>query len=235
MQHLRVPCAAKTAREPAQLLAERIRVLPAPAVPEPAPLDGKATTAGDVLVAHLREQVAELVRRDPQVRRDEPDAVHKMRVATRRLRSALHTFRPLLDRERTAPLREELRWLGGSLGAARDAEVLHARLVAQIAEQPADLVLGPVRAKVDELLLGRHRRALDGARRDLDSDRYLTLLDDLDALVDDPPLTPTAGKRATTVLPRLVARADRTLTRSVEVAEGTDDAASDHLLHEARK
>jgi CHAD domain-containing protein len=43
---------------------------------------------------------------------DEPDAVHQMRVATRRLRSALATYRPLLDRERTDPVRQELKWLG---------------------------------------------------------------------------------------------------------------------------
>ena len=55
---------------------------------------------------------------------DQPDAVHKARVATRRLRSALRTFRPLLDRTVTDPLRREVRWLTGALGAPRDAEVL---------------------------------------------------------------------------------------------------------------
>lgn len=220
---------------PSAAASKVARVLPAAPSPSRPPLDGKATTAGDVLVAHLREQVRELVQRDPDVRRDEDDAVHKMRVATRRLRSALSTFRPLLDRERTDPLRDELRWLAGSLGAARDAEVLHARIVALVAEQPADLVLGPVRTKVDELLLGRYRRAHDGVLEDLDSERYLSLLDALDALLADPPLTALAGKRATTVLPQLAARADRRLTHAVEAvarAEGTDQ---DPLLHEARK
>ena len=89
-----------------------------------------------MLLAHLQEQVDELVARDPQVRRDLPDALHKMRVATRRLRSALQTFRPLLDRERTDPLREELRWLAGVLGEVRDTEVMHARLRALVAAEP---------------------------------------------------------------------------------------------------
>jgi hypothetical protein len=64
------------------------------------------------VLAHLREQVDELVMHDRGARVDEPDAVHQMRVATRRLRSALATYRPLLDRERTDPVRQELKWLG---------------------------------------------------------------------------------------------------------------------------
>ena len=65
--------------------------LPAP-LPRP-PADG---CAGDVVLAYLGEQAAALKAQDPQVRRDEPDAVHQMRVASRRLRSALQTFRHVL-------------------------------------------------------------------------------------------------------------------------------------------
>ena len=60
-------------------------------------------------------------RLDPAVRLDADDAVHKMRVAVRRLRSTLATYRRLLDRDVTEPLRDELKWLGGVLGAVRDA------------------------------------------------------------------------------------------------------------------
>ena len=59
--------------------------------------------AGEVLHAHLVEQVDALLAWDGPARRDEPDGVHKMRVATRRLRSALGTFRTLVDR--TSPIR----------------------------------------------------------------------------------------------------------------------------------
>ena len=61
---------------------------------------------------------------DPLVRRDQPDSVHQMRVAARRLRATLRSFRPILDASATAHLRDELRWLGQVLGAARDGEVL---------------------------------------------------------------------------------------------------------------
>src|SRR3954464_15818416 len=80
--------------------------------------------AGDVLLAPLREQVQQVRAQDLPVRLDAQDAVHKMRVATRRLRSALTTFRPLVDADVAGPLRQELKWLAGELGAARDAEVM---------------------------------------------------------------------------------------------------------------
>lgn len=195
----------------------------------------RPATAGDVLRVHLARQVGELVGRDPQVRRDEPDAVHKMRVATRRLRSALQSFRPLFDREVTDPLRDELRWLAGSLGAARDAEVMHARLLSLLAEEPGELVLGPARATVDELLGRRYRTAHEHAVRDLDSARYLALLDGLDSLLDAPAFAPRAGKAATDLLPRLVRRSWRRLDSALDAAEALQGPAQDEALHQARR
>lgn len=193
----------------------------------------RRSTAAAVVGAHLAEQVLELVRRDPEVRQDVHDAVHKMRVATRRLRSALSTFRPLLDRTVTDPLRDELRWLAGVLGAARDAEVMHERLASLLEQEPPELVLGPVQQKVDDVLRGRYRNALERAQSELDGDRYLDLLEALHALVAAPPWTATADGPARDVLPGLVARADRQLRRAVAVAEQAGD--SDEPLHEVRK
>ena len=55
------------------------------------PLTGHSSAA-EVVLSHLRGQVAAIARYDPLVRRDEPDAVHQMRAATRRTRSALQAF-----------------------------------------------------------------------------------------------------------------------------------------------
>jgi CHAD domain-containing protein len=192
-------------------------------------------TAADVVRAHLSAQLAELVVRDPQVRRDSHDAVHKMRVATRRLRSALSTFRPLLDRDVTDPLRDELRWLAGVLGHARDAEVLHERIRALLVDEPAELVLGPVAAKVDEVLLGRYRRAHAAVLVELDGDRYLDLLDRLEELVATPPWQGRADRPAAKVLPRLVARADRRLMEAVRRADELEGVHAEEARHEARK
>src|SRR6478736_5566277 len=142
--------------------------------------------ASAVLLAHLTEQVRAMTSREQQARLDEPDGVHKMRVATRRLRSALSTFRPLLDREVTDPLRDELKWIAAELGGARDAEVLRIRLLDEIAAEPDDLVLGPVAARIEAELRADHRRAHDALVQALKSERYFRLLDQLDALVDEP-------------------------------------------------
>ena len=67
----------------------------------------------------------------------------------------------LLDAASVAPLREELRWLGEVLGAARDSEVVRDQLRAEVAELPADLVLGPVEQRIVETFGARYRRAHD--------------------------------------------------------------------------
>jgi len=189
-----------------------------------------------VVMAHLLDQVDRLVLHDRGARSDEPDAVHQMRVATRRLRSALATYRPLLHRERTDPIRGELKWLGQILGGARDVEVLHWRLQDLLAAQPEELVLGPVGRRVDVDLGARHRAAHADLVAALDGDRYLQLLDTLDDLVTAPPLTARAGERAGKELPALVGRAAGRVERAARaVADDSTPGARDRGLHEVRK
>ena len=196
-------------------------------------------TAGDVVLAHISAQAQALMTADPWVRADKHDAVHKMRVATRRLRSALSTFRPYLDRERTDPLRDELRWLAGVLGDARDAEVMHARLRAALdavsgeVSDPASSVAGD---RVDADLLGRYRQAHAEAVRVLDGQRYFRLLDALDAVVTDPPFTDRASRPATKELPARVRKTWRSLEALAAAADAATDAGErETALHEVRK
>lgn len=201
----------------------------------PTPVPTAGGRAGDVLHAHLIEQIDALLARDPQARRDEPDGVHKMRVATRRLRSALATYRPLLDRTVTDPIRDELKWVAAELGGARDAEVLRERLLASLAEEPDELVLGPIAARITAALLADHRAAHAELLLALDSDRYWALLDVLDALAQDPPFTESAAGRADEVVTGRVAKAYRGVRRLVEAGEPTDPAHRDEWFHEIRK
>lgn len=53
---------------------------------------------------------------------EDPEALHQMRVATRRVRAALQVFAPVLPPEVLA-LRDELRWFGQALGTVRDLDV----------------------------------------------------------------------------------------------------------------
>ena len=103
-----------------------------PLVPEIVVADlGADATAGDVVRRAIALSVIRLILHDPVVRLDaDTEGVHQARVATRRLRSDLRTFRPLLDREWSQALREELGWIARILGEVRDGDVLRERLTA---------------------------------------------------------------------------------------------------------
>src|SRR6266550_2053262 len=100
-----------------------------------------------------------------------------MRVAARRMRTALKAFAPLVDTEWADPLREELKWFASSLGASRDAEVLLARLLGAVDQLPPELVLGPVRARIEQYVGGALVAGMAEAQELLDSERYLALLE----------------------------------------------------------
>ncbi len=195
--------------------------------------------ARDVVQAHLIEQFDALLTRGEDARADVPDGVHKARVATRRLRSALATFRPLLNREITDPLRDELKWIAGELGGARDAEVLRMRLLDELADEPDDLVLGPVAARIEVELRSDHRKAHDELIEALDSKRYLSLLDRLDDLVTAPPFTELADERADKVLTKRVRKAydrvDRLVSHGPPRGPAHDPDHVDEWYHEIRK
>ncbi|MFC9732765.1 CHAD domain-containing protein [Streptomyces roseolus] len=207
----------------------------APEPRHPARPDGDGTARAAVL-AYVREQTDALVRFDPAVRRDLPDAVHQLRVACRRLRSAFKTYRKVLDREVTDPIGAELKWLAGELGHARDQEVLAARLAEALDGLGREQVHGPARGRLRAWdrtrSTGSRRRALDA----LDSPRHLALLDALDGLLADPPLKPAARKKAVKVLPKAIRRDYRRLADRIGPALDLDPGHDrDLALHEARK
>ncbi|MFJ9622056.1 CHAD domain-containing protein [Streptomyces sp. NPDC101181] len=193
-------------------------------------------TAGDHVLAYVREQIRAIVALDPAVRRDLPDSVHKMRVATRRLRSAFTTYRTVLDREATGPLGAELKWLAAELGVDRDQEVLDDRLGARIGALPAPLVLGPVENRLGAWSAARRTGSRRRIADVLDGERYLALLDALDALTADPPLRPAASRKAEKVLPKAVLKDyDRLAARIGDALDREAGPERDTAMHEARK
>ena len=148
-----------------------------------------------MVLSYLRDEVAAIARYDPRVRADEPDAVHQMRVATRRTRSALQAFGSIIDREATRALCDELKWLAAALGQARDTEVMRDLLEAGLAGIAPALVVGPVEARIAGHFTAELARAGKAAVAALDGRRYRRLLDDLDGLLARPPLTPMAERR----------------------------------------
>ncbi|MFF4357329.1 CHAD domain-containing protein [Streptomyces sp. NPDC001604] len=193
-------------------------------------------SAGDDVLRYVSDQVDTLVRLDPAVRRDVPDSVHQMRVACRRLRSILRSYRPVLDREVTDPIRDDLKWLGGELGAERDQEVLFERLGSHIEALPAELVLGPVAARLKAWNVAAadeaHRRSLAALR----TPRYLGLLNSLAALTEQPPLRRKAARTPEKVTAKAIFKEyDRLARRVAHALELSPGAERDVALHEARK
>ncbi|HVX43128.1 MAG TPA: CYTH and CHAD domain-containing protein [Mycobacteriales bacterium] len=199
------------------------------------PVDSAA--AGAVVLRYLRDQVGVLLRTDPDVRTDQPDSVHQMRVAARRLRSVLKAYRPLFDPEVINPIRDELQWFGGVLSPARDAEVQQARFEHSLAALPAESILGPVAARITSEYRGRYQRALAELRETMNGVRYFRLLDELEDLVTKPPFAEAAGRSSTKLLVRHAHKADRSARRAVRAAEADelDTTARLERRHEARK
>lgn len=215
---------------PRSLVARALGLVGSPP-PEIVPVTlGASATAGDVVRRALSTSVTRLIRHDPGVRLGiDAEDVHQARVATRRLRSDLRTFKPLLDGEWADSLRDELSWLGAELGRVRDAEVQRDRLRAAAATLPtldrrsAAAVVAPLVAQVRSA-----RRHLLSA---METDRYLEVIDHLVAAARAPALTADAASPAHEVLPALVRRPWRSL-RSGAIAARS--GASDEQLHDLR-
>jgi len=189
----------------------------------------------DLFRAYAGAQVQAIRERDPEVRRDLPDSIHKFRVATRRLRSALATYRPVVDREAGDAIREELKWLAGELGVARDAEVQREHFAEEVSEQPVELVMGRVAGRIDDHLRGVYKEGRAGALAALESERYFRLLDRLDELIAEPPLTGDDGK-APKQIGKVLKHDWKRMRKAVRRAEKAETSAEqDHELHEVRK
>ncbi|MGW3950503.1 CYTH and CHAD domain-containing protein [Streptomyces sp. NPDC004752] len=204
--------------------------------PERPAAPAEPVTAGDHVLAYVRAQRDAIVELDPAVRRDEYDSVHRMRVATRRMRSAFRSYGTVLDRTVTDPVGDELKWLAAELGVDRDREVLTERLTAGLGELSRTLVSGPVRARLRtwaNVRRGGSRRRLADV---LDSERYLTLLDTLDALITDPPLRPAAAGKPKKAIAKAVRKEFAKVSALIEQAIGLPPGHDrDVALHEARK
>ncbi|BCZ23957.1 CYTH and CHAD domain-containing protein [Mycobacterium senriense] len=154
-----------------------------------------AATPEDPLQRAIAEQVRELVVWDRAVRADAYDAIHQMRVTTRKLRSLLRDYQESFGLPEEGWVLDELRELAGILGVARDAEVLAERYERALDGLAPELVRGPVR---ERLVGGAQRRYQTGLRRSLiamRSQRYFRLLDSLDLIAAETPGAATAEEQ----------------------------------------
>ncbi len=208
------------------------RVLALDPVPEPP----DPRTAAGLLQRRLVDQLALLRLHDSGIRRRVPDSVHQFRVTCRRLRGALATFRPVLGRAVTEPIRDDLRWVARTLSDARDAEVMHARLRELLEEEP--VVVGPVRRRLQRTYRAQERDGMQRGDELLASDRYFSLLHALDALTADPPWTERRNDDARKLARRRLRKERRRVQGRVDVAEALAEVggeAHDAAMHRVRK
>jgi CHAD domain-containing protein len=181
-------------------LGDRAKQAPDVALPQrPRP----RAPAADAVKAALAAGVRRMILNDPRTRLGEVEPLHQMRVGTRRLRSDLRTFKPLLDEEWAQSLRDELKWVGNALGEVRDLDVQLSRLREEGADLAQDL------APLFEALERRREDARRALLADLNSDRYVRLLDRLVEAAQSPQVSPRAQRAAAVVLPPLVLKAWR--------------------------
>lgn len=131
-------------------------------------------TASEVAFAVLRKQLSQLLANEPGARLGEDiEALHDMRVATRRLRAALSTFRPYLP-ESMQRYRTHLGRVAEALGAVRDLDV-------QIVRAGQWEAMWPERATalapLEELLVARRETERRNLLDLLDSRWYETVIE----------------------------------------------------------
>ncbi|HEY0950875.1 CYTH and CHAD domain-containing protein, partial [Nocardioides sp.] len=197
---------------------------------------GAKASTGEVLLAYLGEHLQRLEREDRRLRAGDQEGVHQLRIAARRLRSALAAYAVVLEPSETRSLREELRWLGQVLAPARDAQVIRERLGGLVEGQADILVLGPVTRRIDDDLRAAFRSGREAADEHLASSRYFRLLDRLEALLDDPPLLEDAARPARELLPELLRRDLKRVRRRHRAYLAADSSdRRDRALHDVRK
>jgi CHAD domain-containing protein len=190
-----------------------------------------AQSAAAMVVRYsLATSVETLLRCDAPLRLSmDAETVHQARVATRKLRSDLRTFMPLLDEAWARDLRGKIKWLADELGAVRDADVLVARLRGRASRLP------PEDAQPAEVVIERFARECNEARSQLAKilrdKRYIDLLEELVEAASDPCLEPSASDPALAVLPQLVQERWKKLCKAVDELQ---DNADDEQLHQVR-
>jgi CHAD domain-containing protein len=238
VEQLRLSCGLQPARLSkfeAGLLALGEEI---PGLPDLGPTDVSAeSTMGDLAFAVLRRQLAVVQDKEPGTRLGEdPEELHDMRVATRRLRAALSLFETVLP-VRAQVFREELGWMARLLGAVRDLDVQLAGLAGLA---PPDALTSHALASdghdpLVELaaLLQRERAA---ARIDmllgLDSVRWDRLTKGLTALAQQGPARRSLATRepAEIGLPELVLRRHHKVRKAAKRAKESGVVTDFHAL-----
>lgn len=111
----------------------------------------------------------QLLHNEAAVLSAEPEGVHQMRVAIRRMRAAISSLERMLPAEERRPMADELGWLSGALAPARNLDIFAAGLLSMArAALPDEPGWDDLAATLDRL----RRAAYDHVREAILSERY---------------------------------------------------------------
>jgi CHAD domain-containing protein len=198
----------------------------------PASTDGQAPTVeagtvGELVAAYLTAQCEVLASNDVGMRTGQP-AVHKTRVAARRLRSTLRIFDEVFNAAPAEELDNELQWYADLLGQVRDRDILTSRLTKHIAELPPEQVRGPAEAQIKKALAAEREDAVRQLDKGMRSARYDHLVQLLRAWRAAPPFTDAASEEAMAAV-KYVEKAQQKADKRLRKADDIEQ------LHRARK
>ncbi|HET7497999.1 MAG TPA: CHAD domain-containing protein [Candidatus Eisenbacteria bacterium] len=191
-------------------------------------------------VAHktFAKQFERMIWNEPGTRLGiDPEYLHDMRVATRRLRTAMDLFETAIPDHPRRAFADDLRWVGRGLGRVRDRDVA-LQHVAELAADAPDLEIPAWRIFRHSLELERSRMRVRLIER-LDSERYAALVERARAWIAAPAPAgeevPAGGSPAYTVAPRLIAERMGALAAAYDEAERLVDQPSLHAFRIAAK
>ena len=117
--------------------------------------------------AIARACLHQLVANRPATQNGDPEGLHQMRVALRRMRAAISLFSDMLADPQTNAMKAELKWIAGELGPARELDVFVTRVVKPTADgkpRPGIAVLAKELRKSARDAFARAQAAIESAR-----------------------------------------------------------------------
>jgi CHAD domain-containing protein len=190
------------------------------------PHDATGSAARSAIAFHVRSLSAQV----PAAQRGEAEPVHQVRVAARRLRSAVRLFAPYISAIRPKETDVRLQWLGAQAGAVRDLDVLE-HLMQSGAKGLDQLIAKDLEPLFEEIRL-RRRNAAETLAKSLASRRYKSLVARLSA----PIAITTRGDAAFgSVAAELVAPMLKSLRRAGEKMHEEPTADDLHRLRKRAK
>jgi CHAD domain-containing protein len=176
--------------------------------------------------AIVRLQLRGFADQEAGARAGDVEAVHQLRVATRRLRAALRLLAPVLPPTFVRSVRPELSWLAGAIGAVRDLDVLTETVTARAPELDTESrrALGPLALALHDQRAARHTALMVA----LDSTRCRALLERLATFGESPP--PTRQPHLGALAPDLIRPLLRSVIRTGRRASTGSPPATLHRL-----